>query len=112
MLLSHGANVNCDGYLGMSPLLIACKNGNLDILLVLLKHNADPHHIDKNGDNSLILACRSGNIHVIKVLVGLLVNIHHRNPFGETPLSISEKLQKLQRFYWGNEFIKTYDSPQ
>lgn len=52
-----------------SPLHIACRGGNLEIVKRLLDLGADPNSVDKLGMSPLMEACSIGNLDIMKVLV-------------------------------------------
>ena len=48
-ILDHGSDVNAINTNNVTPLMVACKKGNVDAINVLLKSGADPNMIDKSG---------------------------------------------------------------
>ncbi len=49
-------------------LCIACKNGHLDVVKVLLRADADPYACGDFGDTPLKIACKKGHLSIIKAL--------------------------------------------
>ena len=55
---------------GATPLFIACENGHLDIVRVLLESNAiQINQPKKNGATPLFIACENGHLDVVKSLI-------------------------------------------
>ena len=72
---------------GLSYVLLdACKNGNIDLVKLLLAHGADVNAEDGNGDSPLLWASSRGDTEIVKLLLvhGADVNIKNNN--GETSL--------------------------
>jgi ankyrin repeat protein len=57
-LLQHGADVNARTKSRQTPLRIAARHGNLDVVISLLAYGADRDLVDANGDTPLILVSR------------------------------------------------------
>src|ERR1700722_18659544 len=69
-LLAAGANVKVttrEG--GITPLFMACTNGNGPIMEALLKAGADANSVKANGTTALMLAAASGNSQAVKILL-------------------------------------------
>lgn len=58
-LLKNGADPNSSNYDNTTPLIIACKNRQLDAIRLLIKYGANIDHQDNNGDTPLIALCES-----------------------------------------------------
>ena len=56
VLIDHGANVNATNSDQETALLMACWQGTLDSIVILLNAGADPNIADKNGNTCLIYA--------------------------------------------------------
>src|SRR5207342_371487 len=54
---------------GVTPLSLACGNGNAGVIDQLLKGGADPNRAVRAGETPLMLAARSGNADAVKVLL-------------------------------------------
>ena len=60
LLLKHGAQVNAPTIDGTTPLMIACKNGYLDLVNMLLKQKKiSVGQRDNNGNTSNISHCQN-----------------------------------------------------
>lgn len=70
-LLLQGADANTrDSQTGLTVLMIAACQGNLDLVALLLDRGADPWTTDaKTGATALHKACQGGNADVVRLLV-------------------------------------------
>ena len=92
MLLEHGTKPNklCVGNRGIPPLVVAAEQGRLEVVGLLMKHNANPNISRADGDSALGRAAYSGHFAVVKLLLQ-----HNANPNlaksrdGATPLLIA-----------------------
>jgi ankyrin repeat protein len=55
--------------IGYTPLHLACYNGNIDIVNILLKCNSSVNLCDTNGSTPLHLACYNGHIDIANILL-------------------------------------------
>jgi len=86
-LLKNGANPNPrSGY--WEPLLIASRNGNVDIIHQLYIYGADIHYEDNIG-NALHHAYTTNQKETINALIDLGLDKTHPNKYGVTPLYMS-----------------------
>jgi len=70
LLLTAGANVRAatrEG--GITPLLMACQNGNAAMIVALLKAGADSNAVKANGTTPLMMAAASGSVDAVKALL-------------------------------------------
>lgn len=51
-----------------TPLMLACRLGNLKIIEFLLEHDADPNIRDRNGSNAFDHAHEDDNVEIINIL--------------------------------------------
>ncbi|RNC50543.1 putative ankyrin, partial [Trypanosoma cruzi] len=91
-LLNLGAEVDLKGPDRETPLYIACFNGKIDVVLLLLEYGAN---VDaKNGNNdetALHVAARTGNCAIIDILLRSGANLNAKNVRNETPLYMAAK---------------------
>ena len=97
-LIDAKADLNQGDKDGVTPLFIACKNGNIEIIKALIAGGSDGNKADVNkarttdGTTPLHVACDSGNIEIVKALIagGSDVNKARRTD-GATPLHFACK---------------------
>ncbi|XP_069690783.1 ankyrin-1-like [Periplaneta americana] len=81
--------VNTKDKSGWTPLLYASRQGNLDIVQILIKHKADVSFRNESGECALHLAVREGHLSVVKYLVEHGADIQLGNNKEYTPLFIA-----------------------
>jgi uncharacterized protein len=70
LLIRAGANVKAANRLGVTPLALACINGNGGLIERLLKAGADANApLSDLGETPLMMAARTGNAAAVKVLL-------------------------------------------
>ena len=86
--MDKGAKIDQKNNEGNTPLQLACKKGDLQIVKHLIAKGADLTVIDREGNNLLHLLSRSGisDTAFFYFLVGNGVNPNLRNNLGDTPL--------------------------
>lgn len=91
-----------DGTNSNSPLMYACKYGNIDIVkFLVLEKNADVDCRNNKGDNVLIVSSHCGNLPIFRFLIEEgEVDINSTNIDGTTPLMIAS--------HWGYMEIVEY----
>lgn len=72
-LLEEGAYVDATDEMGLTPLHEAAKNGQLDIVGMLLNAGADPTAVDNNNKNPLHYAAENGHTDILRLLLGFSV---------------------------------------
>lgn len=70
----------------MTPLMTSAKEGNVNIVNMLLNANSYVNLQDKNGDTSLIHACKSGHIQVVEVLLKAHAAVDHQGNVSDNSL--------------------------
>ncbi|WP_159461948.1 ankyrin repeat domain-containing protein [Salirhabdus sp. Marseille-P4669] len=73
MLLSAGAEYEFEG---ITPLMIAAENGNIDILNVLIEAGGDINKIANGTETALILAVRAGHADMVQELINYGVDVN------------------------------------
>ncbi|HKB09739.1 MAG TPA: ankyrin repeat domain-containing protein [Vicinamibacterales bacterium] len=91
VLLYASANVRATTRIGgYTPLLIASRNGNAEMIEALLAGGADPNNATTNGTTALMLASAAGRIDAVKALLAKGANVNAtENVKGETALSFA-----------------------
>ena len=67
-LLNLSKVVKMKNYLGQTPLIVACQEGQKEIVKLLLKAGADIGHVDKLGYTALEYAEQKGYIGIMTIL--------------------------------------------
>jgi serine/threonine-protein phosphatase 6 regulatory ankyrin repeat subunit B len=73
---------------GLSPLFVACKNGHLEIVRLLLNHQASLDLCTENGKTPLLVALQNEHIDISCLLIQKGANVHHRMDSGLNPLTV------------------------
>jgi ankyrin repeat protein len=68
MLVKKGADVNHRSEGGVSPLMEASVNGNIELVNFLLENRADPNAKTKDGKSSISFAREKNHAEVVEVL--------------------------------------------
>ena len=76
-----------EGHEGLTPLHVAIDKCNLEIVKLLLKHNADPNRLNNYEDTPLYLAVSKGHLEIVKELLNNGAEVDKRAPHGVTPFS-------------------------
>jgi hypothetical protein len=84
--LAAGADPNAVSVKGWTPLLLAAREGHVEILRLLLKAGADPRMPLPNGRTALHLAVGKENSEVIRTLLAAGADIDAVDRKGDTPL--------------------------
>jgi uncharacterized protein len=96
LLLAAGANVQAATREGaITPLLMACQNGNAAMIDALLKAGADSNAVKSNGTTPLMMAAASGSVEAVKTLLdhGAGVNAKE-SAHGQTALMFAAALNR------------------
>ncbi len=96
MLLAAGANVKVTTREGaITPLFMACSNGNAAIVEALLKAGADVNSVKPNGTTALMLAAASGSAPAVKLLLDRGANVNAKESVhGQTALMFAAALNR------------------
>jgi ankyrin repeat protein len=87
LLLGAGANAMAANRYGVTPLSLACTNGNARIVERLLRAGADPNAALPGGETALMTAARTGEVGVLKALLEAKADVHAREASrGQTAL--------------------------
>lgn len=94
--LEKGANPNLKAYNGETALNSASKNGDLEVVQLLLDHKADINVKNNEGLTALSVAAQKGNIKTIQLLLENGANPNVKNDDGSTPLFIAIRESDIQ----------------
>lgn len=84
-LIDRGADVNCRDAYDETPLHIACSEGNLEAVKLLIGNGADLEAKSSRWNESILLS-GAHNPEIVKYLLKLGVAVNVKNNSGETPL--------------------------
>jgi ankyrin repeat protein len=86
-LIRAGADVKAANRYGITPLYLACQNGNPAIIEKLLKSGADPNATVTEGETALMTAARTGVAEAARVLLDHGARVDAKESWhGETAL--------------------------
>ena len=85
-LLRTGANVKAVDRYGVTPLSLACTNGNAAMIELLLQAGADPNTSLPGGETALMTASRTGKAGAVKALLVHRANVHAAESHGQTAI--------------------------
>jgi len=91
LLLYASANVRATTRIGgYTPLLVASRNGNAEMIDALLAGGAEVNNATTNGTTALMLAAAAGKVDAVKALVAKGANVNAKeNVKGETALTFA-----------------------
>ena len=70
-----------------NALMMACENGQKEIVELLLSADVNVHKVVKEGITALFAACRGGNKDIVELLLAAGADMNKTNKYGHTPLS-------------------------
>ena len=79
-IVRSGGDVNAANRYGLTPLALACTNGNAAMVDLLVKAGADPNGILPGGETALMTCARTGNLDAVKVLLARQANVNAKEP--------------------------------
>ncbi len=85
-LLDAEAKVSVTNRYGVSPIALACTNGNSAIVRILLSHGADANATLPGGETALMTASRTGNVDVVKELLSRGADVAAKERKGQTAI--------------------------
>ena len=96
LLLASGANVKAATREGaITPLFMACQNGNAAVMDALLKAGADANSVKANGTTALMIAAASGSVDAVKLLLDRSATINAKETaHGQTALMFAAALNR------------------
>ena len=86
------ADVDLQNYKGETPLMLACKNGNLRTATCLLENEASPNLEDIEGNTALHYASMYGHVKCIECLSSFGAKLDIKNIQGESAARIAFKM--------------------
>jgi len=96
LLLAAGADVKAATREGaITPLFMACTNGNAAIIDALLKAGADANSVNANGTSALMVAASSGSVDALRVLIERGADVKTKEAaHGQTALMFAAALNR------------------
>lgn len=85
-LLADGAKVTQANRYGVTPLSLACQNGNVEMIKLFLSTGADPNQALRGNESPLHTAARVGKIDCLSTLLDAGAEVNAREHNGQTPL--------------------------
>ncbi len=90
LLIQAGANVKASDRYGVTPLSLACVNGNASMIRRLLAAGADPNSVDPAGETALMTAVRTGTPDALQALLDRGAKVNAVDPeFQQSALMIA-----------------------
>lgn len=87
VLLAMSAQVEDRGQKNdCTPLMEAASAGHIEIIELLIRHNADVNAQSSTGNTPLMYACAGGHVEAVKTLLSHGANVEDHNENGHTPL--------------------------
>lgn len=81
-------------YLSDTPLMVACSQGNTEMVKVLLQSGVSPDQQDIFKNTALFCAMRTRNFHLIEDLIQSGANVHLKNIWGQTIFDIAKEIEE------------------
>ncbi|HYZ86358.1 MAG TPA: ankyrin repeat domain-containing protein [Bryobacteraceae bacterium] len=75
-LLRSGADAKAANRYGLTPLFLACTNGNGRMVELLISAGADPNSKLPGGETALMTAARTGKVDAVKALLAHGADVH------------------------------------
>lgn len=96
-LVECGANVDEPDDMGVSPISLATKKRNVDMVRALYSVGANINASDRNGDTPLHIAALDNDLEMVKLLILFGANEHSQNTRGQTAYDLA-KNQAIQYY--------------
>ena len=85
-LLAAGASAARENRYGVTPLALACTNGNAELVRMLLAAGADANASLRGGETALMTASRAGRVGAVQALLDAGAKVEARERTGQTAL--------------------------
>jgi ankyrin repeat protein len=86
LLVDAKANVATTNRYGVTPLSLACQNGNASMIELLLEHGADPNASLRGSETALMTAARTGKPGAVNALLKRGADVNAKERRGQTAL--------------------------
>lgn len=88
-LLEQGVDINFPDADGVTPLMLAAKQGSVPMVNLLIDEGAKVGAKDKDGNSALMIAARHGNAEAVMLLLHSGAAADEANRFGDTAVSLA-----------------------
>lgn len=85
--LEAGANINAQGNVGQTVLMMASRGGETGVVKFLIKQKANVNIPNKSGLTALMYAINSDQSRIVKLLIEAGANVNAQDYSGNTPLA-------------------------
>ena len=90
LLIKAGANVKLADRYGVTPIYLACSNGNAAMVKLLLDAGADANTVDPTGETALMTASKVGDLESVRALLDHRAKVDAEDPiYKQTALMIA-----------------------
>src|SRR5437016_402090 len=90
LLIRAGADAKLADRYGVTPLYLACTNGNAAMIKVLLDAGADPNTVDPTGETALMTVAKVGDLESARLLLDRGAKVDTADPtYQQTALMIA-----------------------
>ena len=90
LLIQARANAKLADRYGVTPIYLACSNGNAAMIKLLLDAGADPNTSDPTGETALMTATKIGNVDAVRVLLDRGAKVDTTDPtYKQTALMVA-----------------------
>ena len=86
LLIGAGADAKAANRYGVTPLSLACTNGNGKLVELLLDAGADPNTTLRGGETVLMTAARTGKLASVKTLLARGADVNAKERKGQTAI--------------------------
>jgi ankyrin repeat protein len=90
-LVKRGANVNVKSSEGVTPLMRAAFNGQVDLVRLLISSKANLNDRNNDGWTALMFASGQGNIEIVNILLTARADVHIKDSAGKDALALARE---------------------
>lgn len=102
--------INAPDKYGLSPLMIAIQKGYLDLVEILLAHNAEVNYQSMGGKSAFMVAAYGGNVEMMDLLHKNKVDLEARDKTGSTALHWAVDGKSFEAVRWMMSKVKQLDA--
>lgn len=90
-LIEQNANLDIQDFNGNTPLLVACRDGNIELVKLFLENNANLNIENENEETAVLIACIKGYNDIAMLLIKNNADINKKDILGRSVLSVACK---------------------